>query len=85
MTIERIEKIIEQTQQATPVVRISFKKRNPVNGIFIKTADYGELSRKNLWRVVNEINLDSYHQSRNESLARIFNGTDFTKLELVEG
>lgn len=83
MTIERIEKVLEQTKPVNTLVRISFKKRSPVQGVFIKTSDYNELSRKNLWRVVNEVNVGSYNQSNNESLARIFNGTEFTKLELL--
>jgi hypothetical protein len=83
MTIERIEKVLEQTKPANTLVRISFKKRSPVQGVFIKTSDFSELSRKNLWRVVNEVNVSSYNQSNNESLARIFNGTEFTKLELL--
>lgn len=83
MTIERIEKVLEQTKPVNKLVRISFKKRSPVQGVFIKTSDYTELSRKNLWRVVNEVNIGSYNQSNNESLARIFSGTEFTKLELL--
>jgi hypothetical protein len=83
MTIERIEKILAQPKPKNTLVKISFKSRNPVQGVFIKTSDYNELSRKNLWRVVNVIHINSFNQSNNESLARIFNGTEFTKLELI--
>lgn len=84
MTADRIEKLLEKADPLKTIVRISFKDRAAVHGRFIQTSDYKELSRKNLWRVVNEINIDSYDQSKNENLTRIFNGTAFTKLELKE-
>jgi hypothetical protein len=64
------------------VFEIRFKTRNPIKGLFIQTSDYSELSRKNLWRIVSETYIDEYRKSNNENLARIFNGAEFTKLEL---
>ena len=83
MTNNEIEQIIHGRLRVNAVVRISFKSRSSLNGIFIKTADYRELSRKNLWRIVSEMYIPAYKQSQDESLARIFNGTDFTRLEVV--
>lgn len=81
MTYEQIEKIMKDTKIPGSLFEIRFKTRNPVKGLFIKTKDYDELSRKNLWRIVSETYVDEYKKTKNESLARIFNGTEFTKLE----
>jgi hypothetical protein len=85
MRFDEIEKFMEKKAPVgTPPIKISFKTRSPVTGIFIKTADYHELSRKNLWRIVSESQLKSYNQSQDQNLARIFNGVDFTRLEVVD-
>jgi hypothetical protein len=81
MKYEEIEKIIKTSEN--PTVRISFKNRNAIKGIFIKSADYKDLSRKNLWRIVTEKYIQAYNESNSENLAKIFNGTEFTKLELL--
>ena len=81
MTYEQIEEVMRKKQPADPLFEIRFKTRNPIKGLFIKTSDYQELSRKNLWRIVSETNLEEYRKTRNESLARIFNGTEFTRLD----
>ena len=83
MKHEEIEKILQKQDAKTPVVKISFKSRNPIKGIFLKTSDYKDLSRKNLWRIVSESHIDAYNQTRNENLAKIFSGTEFTRLELL--
>ena len=83
MTHEQIEEIIQRKRAANPVFEIKFKTRNPIKGLFIKTSDYSELSRKNLWRIVSETYIDEYKKSHDENLARIFNGVEFTKLELI--
>jgi hypothetical protein len=81
MTYEQIEAILEKKHTPTRVFEIKFKTRNPIKGLFLKTSDYKELSRKNLWRIVSETHIDEYKRTHSENLARIFNGTDFTKLE----
>ncbi|HEX6431125.1 MAG TPA: hypothetical protein VF008_25720, partial [Niastella sp.] len=53
-------------------------------GIFVKTDDYDHLRGKNFWRVINESNVKQYLSSKDTKLARIFNGSDFTKLAVVE-
>lgn len=53
MTNEQIEKFLQQKQLEQSPVRISFKTRKPLVGMFIKTADYTELKTKFLaycWR-----------------------------------
>jgi len=79
MTYEQIEDILRR-KNSELLFEIRFKARNSIRGLFIKTADYKELSRKNLWRIVSETHIEAYKRTADESLARIFNGTEFTKL-----
>lgn len=81
MTYEQIEKVILQKHSMESMFEIRFKTRNSIKGLFIKTPDYPELSRKNLWRIVNETHVQEYNKTNNENLARIFNGVEFTKVE----
>ena len=83
MTFEQVEDIIKKRNTTATAFQIRFKARNSMKGIFIKSADYNELSRKNLWRVVSESRMESYMKSHDENLSRIFNGTEFTKLQLI--
>lgn len=83
MRYEEIEKVLQKKHSANTTFQISFKTRSAIKGIFIQSSDYKELSRKNLWRIVSETHLSSYKESKDENLARIFNGTEFTRLELV--
>ncbi|KIC96227.1 hypothetical protein [Flavihumibacter solisilvae] len=80
MTNDQIASAIGTPTSKSDVFEIRFKARNPIKGMFIETSDYRELSRKNLWRIVHENNLEEYTRSQNEALARIFNGNEFTKL-----
>ncbi len=80
MTYDQIDDII-QKKKPGQVFEIRFKTRSPIKGLFLKTSDYGELSRKNLWRIVSESYIEEYRKTQSESLARIFNGTEFTRLE----
>jgi len=81
MTYEQIEETLQRKNVSSLLFEIEFKLRNPIRGLFIKTADYQELSRKNLWRIVSERHVEEYKKTQNENLARIFNGTEFTRLE----
>jgi hypothetical protein len=83
MRYEDIEKFMTN-KTGNPTVEIRFKTRQPVRGMFIKTADYTELSRKNLWRIVSERSMESFNKSKDLNLSRIFNGAEFTKLEQVK-
>jgi hypothetical protein len=81
MTNDQIEKFLgNHTEAANQPVKIFFKTRNTLEGIFIKTPDYSELKSKNFWRIVTGSNLETYKKSKDLSLARMFNGAEFTKL-----
>lgn len=80
MTNEQIERFLQQDHLDKTPVKITFKTRKPVVGVFIKTADYSELKSKNFWRIVGELNIESYRKSRDMNLARIYSGSEITKL-----
>jgi hypothetical protein len=81
MTIEQIEKFMANNKEvAEEPAKIFFKTRSTVEGLFIKTADFHELKRKNFWRIVSSTNLENYKRSKDTNLSRIFNGAEFTRL-----
>ena len=81
MTIEQIEKFIAQNpKNLNQLVKISFKARNALNGIFIQTPDFTELKQKNFWRIVTATNVENYMKSKDLQFSRMFNGAEFTKL-----
>lgn len=61
-------------------VKITFKKRESIYGLFLKETDYAHLKGKNFWRIVPQSQLETYKTSKNATLARIFNGDEFTRL-----
>jgi hypothetical protein len=83
MTSDQIEKFIEPKYLATHSVKIDFKTRNSLTGLFIQTNDYKELKAKNFWRIVTGPNIEIWKNSKDTNLARIFNGSEFTKLSLI--
>ncbi|MBP7556577.1 MAG: short-chain dehydrogenase [Chitinophagaceae bacterium] len=83
MTSVEIEKFMSQKNKQARAVQISFKTRASMKGLFIELADYQDLKRKNLWRIVSESNLGAYQQTNDNNLARIFNGIEITRLEVV--
>lgn len=80
MSTDQIESFLQKESVSKSPVRISFKTRQSLVGIFVKATDYNELKSKNFWRIVWESNIDSYKKSNDTSLARIFNGSEITKL-----
>ncbi|RXK58926.1 short-chain dehydrogenase [Lacibacter luteus] len=78
MTNDMIEKFIETRKSKK--VNIFFKQRSTVKGIFIHNNDYEELKNKNFWRIVSEAKIEEWSRTKDASLARIFNGAEFTKL-----
>jgi hypothetical protein len=84
MTSEQIEKFLQPEYVDKSPVQISFKTRQSIKGIFIKTRDFTELKSKNLWRIVSESKIEEYSKSKNTDLARIFNGVEITRLVLVQ-
>jgi hypothetical protein len=81
MTSEQIEKFFANNpDNSGQTIKIFFKARNTVEGVFIRNADYVELKGKNFWRIVTMKNFESYRNSKDVNLTRIFNGAEFTKL-----
>lgn len=80
MTTEMIEKFIESKNRKDSKIKIHFKERQTVTGLFIKTADYDELKSKNFWRIVSQVHIDEWKKTKNMELARIFSGMSFTRL-----
>jgi hypothetical protein len=64
MTAEQIEKFFSSNVKSNSLVRISFKTRNAVVGIFVQTPDFDELKLKNFWRIVSEANYEQWKQSK---------------------
>jgi hypothetical protein len=84
MTTDQIEKFLVPKYLAKVSVKIDFKTRNSLIGIFIMTGDYQELKTKNFWRIVTGPNVESWKKSQDNGLARIFNGSEITRLSAVK-
>ena len=84
MLSEQIAKFVENEQQSNPTVKVEFKKRNSITGLFVMLKDYEELKGKNFWRLVSEPNLENWHKSKDINSAKMFNGSEFTKLSIVK-
>ncbi|MBV9961954.1 MAG: short-chain dehydrogenase [Parafilimonas sp.] len=80
MTNDQIHNFLSSQKDTNPLVRISFKTRNSVVGIFIHTPDFDDLKAKNFWRIVSQANFEQWKKSKDFSLCRMFNGSEFTKL-----
>ena len=78
MTVEQIERFVGR--DAEPSLKISFKTRSTVEGVFIKAPDFLELKKKNFWRIVAASRLEEYRRSKDVNLSRIFNGSEFIRL-----
>jgi hypothetical protein len=83
MTNDQIEKFLTDKVTEAKPVQISFKTRSSIQGIFIKTPDYTELKSKNLWRIVGESRIKEFQSSKDINLARIFNGSEITRLGTI--
>ena len=76
-----IEKFLTtKTSAENSYVKINFRKREAIYGLFLKEADYNDLKSKNFWRIVTRKHFDQWNNSKDVNLARIFNGADFSKL-----
>lgn len=81
MNSEDIEKFLNKNAlQENECVQIKFRQRDSIYGLFVKDNDYAYLKTKNFWRIVPQAKLDAYKSSKDINLARIFNGTEFSKL-----
>lgn len=86
MNIEDIQKFLDnKTSPNQEYVMVSFKKRNTICGLFVKGhRDYTELKSKNFWRIVPESQFAAYQKTRDVQLAKIFSGSDFSRLALAK-
>lgn len=80
MTSEMIEKFLNNPARKKIPVNIHFKQRNTVKGVFLRTNDYHDLKAKNFWRIVSDSKLEEWERTQDNTLARIFNGAEFTRL-----
>lgn len=81
MTVEQIEHYLKSNPpRIKKSSNIAFKKRNPIQGIFIEAPDYGDLKKRNFWRIVVHERAEEYIRSKDLNLSRIFNGDEFFKL-----
>lgn len=85
MTSDQIVKFLEPKHLDKHPVKISFKTRNTLSGIFIQTNDYEDLKSKNFWRIVTETHLKKWKETKDKNLAKIFNGAEFTRLAEAAG
>lgn len=83
MTIEQIEKFLSDKVKADSLIRISFKTRNIISGVFITAPDSNELKSKNFWRIVSEDNFEQWKKSKDANLSRMYNGAVFSKLAVA--
>lgn len=80
MTSEMIEKFVAARISNEETVKIHFKDRQFVTGLFIQTTDYSELKSKNFWRIVSNERVDAWKKTKDIHLSRLFNGASFTRL-----
>ena len=80
MTTEMIEKFIENKTRKDTAVKIHFKERSTVTGLFVHGVDYAELKSKKFWRIVSGNSLDEWKKTKDPNLVRIYNGVSFTRL-----
>jgi len=83
MTTEQIQKFFSSEAKSNSLIRVNFKNRNSIVGIFIQTTDFDDLRSKNFWRIVSEANFEQWRLSKDYNLVRMFNGAEFTKLAIA--
>lgn len=83
MTPESIHAFLEK-EKPTTLIKVDLKKRNSINGRFIRLNDYDDLRIKNFWRIVPEANIEQWEKKQDNNLLKIFSGSDFTKLSAAK-
>jgi len=83
MTNEAISKHVDTKNHSEKTLNIHVKQRNTIAGLFIRGNDYEDLRSKNFWRIVTNANIEQWKKTKDMNLARIFNGTEFTRLSEV--
>lgn len=84
MTNDQINTFFVNAKLKDRIVRIDFKTRSSIVGMFIETRDSSELNAKNFWRIISESKIEEFLAQKDTNLARIFNGSEFTKLSLLK-
>ncbi len=84
MVYEMISRFLEPVQSEKLAVKIEFKKRNSMVGIFVKSNDYEDLKSKNFWRIVSEVKIPEWRKTNDNNLSKIFNGSEFTRLTVAK-
>ncbi len=82
MINEAVAKFIEAGNLSKKTVKIEFKKRNTILGIFVQSNDYEDLKSKNFWRIVTETHISEWMESKDNRLAKIFSGAEFNRITL---
>jgi hypothetical protein len=77
-----IANIVEKKFLEQEPLKVEFKTRQSIIGLFIKFRDYDELKAKNFWRIVPEARIKEYKKTQDFNLSRIFNGQELTKLTI---
>jgi fructose-1-phosphate kinase PfkB-like protein len=84
MTNDQIKTFFSNANLKTRIVRIDFKTRDSIVGLFVETKDSAELNAKNFWRVISESKIEEFLSAKDPNLTRIFNGSEFTKLSIIK-
>ncbi len=84
MVNELITKFLEPVHLAKSSIKIEFKKRNTIIGVFVKSPDYDDLKSKNFWRIVSETHIPEWKKTNDNKLSKIFSGSEFTRLTLAK-
>ncbi len=84
MVNELITKFLEPAHLAKTSVKIEFKKRNTIVGIFVNSPDYEDLKAKNFWRIVSETHIPEWKKTNDNKLAKIFSGSEFTRITVAK-
>lgn len=82
MTNEQINNFFQNAKLKDRIVKIDFKTRASIIGLFIETKDSTELSEKNFWRIISEPKIKEFLAEKDPSVARIFNGSEITRLSV---
>ena len=73
---------VKTTLATSKIIDIRFKKRQAIRGIFVHTNDFEDLKSKNLWRIITEAHIEDWKKTKDMGISRIYNGSDFTKLQV---
>ncbi len=83
MNVQEVEKFLSRQKLGQGQrVKIAFKKRDAIFGLFVEGKDYNDLKAKNFWRIVTATNIEAWTKSKDINLAKIFSGFEFSNLTL---